>query len=139
MQVRTENNEFVSAASYAAEILLEGLGLEQVTEEDAQDALAELYVTGYNEEIETVFNPGIMAMQKASIAAIDRSALWERLKKFLCDFIKEDGSTIWGEIVEKVLEFVSGLIPGGILIKKLVKAIVKFIIDYGLGKLCPVA
>jgi len=138
MQVRTENNEFVSAASYAAEILSEGLGLEQVTEEDAQDALAELYVNGYNEESATVFSSGIMPVQKASIVAIDRGALWERLKKFLCDFIKEDGSATWGEIVEKVLEFISGLIPGATLVSKLVKTIVKFIIDYGLGKLCPV-
>nr|MBI1230297.1 hypothetical protein [Cytophagales bacterium] len=137
MLVKTENNEFVPAAIYVAEILSEGLGLEQVTEEDAQDALAELYVNGYNEESATVFSSGIMPLQKASLAAIDKGDLWKRLKKFLCDFIKEDGSATWGEIVEKVLEFLSGLIPGGILIKKLVKAIVKYIIDYGIGKLCP--
>lgn len=139
MFVKNENNEFVPAGSYAAEILSEGLGLEQVTEEEAQDALAELYVNGYNEEIETVFNPEFKATEKVDVTVINKRSLWERLKKILCDFIKGEGSTVWAEIIEKVLEFISGAIRGGKLIKKLVKAIVKYIIDYGLGKLCPVA
>lgn len=139
MFVKNENNEFVPVGSYAAEILSEGLGLEQVTEEEAQDALAELYVNGYNEEIETVFNPEFKATEKVDVTVINKRSLWKRLKKILCDFIKGEGSTVWAEIIEKVLEFISGAIRGGKLIKKLVKAIVKYIIDYGLGKLCPVA
>lgn len=137
MYVKTENNEWVSAASYAAEILSEGLGLEPVTEEEAQDALAELYVIGYNEEIATVLNPGIIAVQTVDVTAINKRNLWERLKEAICDFIKGEGSTIWGDFVEKVLDFVSIIIPGGGLIKRLVKIIVKYLINYGLGRLCP--
>jgi hypothetical protein len=137
MFVKTENNEFVPVASYAAEILSEGLGLEQVTEEEAQDALAELYAIGYNEEISKVFNPGILAVQSIDFRAINKRTLWERLKEAICDFIKGEGSTIYGEILENVLDFVSGLIPGGKLIKRLVKTIVKYIIGNGLGRLCP--
>jgi len=137
MHVRTENNEYVPAASYAAEILSEGLGLEQVTEEEAQDALTELYAIGYNEDIATVFNPGIVPMQKVDVGAINKQTLWDRLKEAICDFIKGEGSTVWGEILEKVLDFVSGLIPGGKLIKRLVKIIVKYIIGNGMGRLCP--
>lgn len=139
MLVRTENNELVTAASYAAEILSEGLGLEQVTEDDAQNALAELYVNGYNEEIKLVFNSGLIGVKAVDVTSINKLNLWERLKKAICDFIEGEGSTVWKEIVEKVLEFISGLIPGGILIKKLVKAIVKFFIDYGIGRLCNAA
>jgi uncharacterized protein (DUF608 family) len=137
MKVKTENNELVAASIYGAEILSDGLGLEQVTEEEAQDALTEMYVLGYNEEIGIVFNPSILSVQSVDVTAINKRNLWERLKKAICDFIKGEGSTVWGEILEKVLEFVSNIIPGGKLIKRLVKIIVKYIIGSGLGRLCP--
>ena len=138
MKVRTENNELVPTATYVAEILIEGLGPEQVTEEQAQDALAELYVIGYNEEIRRLFNPGIVGVQTVDAAAVNKGNLWERLREAICDFVKGEGSTVWGEILEKVLEFIADIIPGGMLIKKLVKVIVKYIIGNGLGRLCPV-
>lgn len=137
MYVKNENNQLVSAASYAEEILMEGFDFDQVTEEDAQNALAELYVIGYNEETASMFNHAHLDTQPKSIGAVNKTALWERLRKRICDFINGAGSTVWAEILEKILEFISEIVPWVGLIKRLVKAVVKYIINLGLGKLCP--
>jgi len=136
MYIKNENNQLMSVADYAEEILTEGFGLEQVTEEDAQNALSELYAAGYNDEIVSIFDPGFSGLKSLESTAFDKVKLWDKLKKAVCDFINGAGSTVWGEILEKLLEIISNIIPGGKLIKKLVKAIVKYIIDLGLGKLC---
>jgi hypothetical protein len=49
MLIKNENMKLVDLSIYSNEILTEGLGEGEVTEQDAQNALAQLYIS-YTEE-----------------------------------------------------------------------------------------
>lgn len=61
--------------------------------------------------------------------------VWKKIKKILCAVLNE-GSTA-AEIIKAVLEAIIGVIPGGIIIKKIVEKIVAYVLSLGYQRLCP--
>lgn len=136
MLIRNEQAQLVEAADYANEILNEGLGDENVTEQDAHDALAELFVLSEQDSPSLSFITGgyKAALAPLTTAAIDKGGLWETLKRTFCDLIKENG--LLEKAVDYILEAISIVIRLGKLIKPFVKRIVKYFLNLGFGKVC---
>lgn len=134
MSIRNENRQYVEVSAYASELLVEGLGEGEVTEQDAQNALAELWVANRQEEDQRLLvNKGAFAV--LTVQDVNKEGLWDELKKIFCDIIK--GESIFGKIVDYVLEAIAKLIPLGIFIKALVKVIIKFFLQKGIDWVCP--
>ncbi|MCX8534581.1 hypothetical protein [Chryseobacterium luquanense] len=135
MLVKNENNELVELKKYADEILAEGLGDDVVSEEDAENALAELYL------LQTQEQSKMFLMEDANftgltITSINKRGLWERLKSIFCSIVKED--SIIGNIVDVILEAVASVIPLGTFVKSLVKKLIKFFLQRGIAKVCTI-
>lgn len=133
MLVKNENNEWVELSAYANEILTEGLGDELVTEEDAQNALAELYLLHHQEQEQMFLNKS-ESSERMTIERINRGKLLEWLRKIFCSIIK---SGTFNDIIERVIEAIAGMIPFGRLLKELVKKIIKYFLQLGIDKVCP--
>ena len=60
----------------------------------------------------------------------------EKIKKFVCSILS--GESTINEIIDAVLDALASIIPGGIIIKSLVKKLLKFILDKGITKFCSI-
>jgi hypothetical protein len=58
----------------------------------------------------------------------------QKIKQFICGVLNEN-STI-DKIIDTILNALAAIIPGGIIIKWIVKKILKFILSFGIGKFC---
>ncbi|ANI90239.1 hypothetical protein A9P82_13630 [Arachidicoccus ginsenosidimutans] len=136
MLVRNEALQLVDTSAFANEILAEGLGDGAVTEQDAQEALANLYLSATKQMSERFWSNNTHAnMIALSISGINKINLWDELKKIFCSIIQ--GDSIAGKIIDFVLEAIAHIIPLGVFVKSLVKVIIKFFLQQGIGKLCP--
>jgi hypothetical protein len=68
-----------------------------------------------------------------SLAKLGESIL-EKIKKAICAVLK-GGSTV-SDVIDAVLDAISSIIPGGVLIKSLLKKLVKYILSIGVNKFC---
>lgn len=138
MLVQNEDRQLVSISTYADEILVEGLGSETATEEDAQNALSEMFVNANQLQSEIFFvNFNKEDAAAMTIAKVNKRGLWQKLKEIFCKIVKEDST--FNKIIEFILEAISSVIPLGIFVKALVKVIVKFLLGEGIKRVCPVA
>lgn len=139
MYVLNESNELVASHVYAKELFSEGFGFETVTEEEAEEALATLYDTSMKAQLNTLFMGN--DAEKTSLLAnyetlsFNRKKLWATIKEYFCRFIKED--TTFKDILTQIIEAIASVIPGGKLIKALVKIIVKYLFGQGIQIICP--
>lgn len=139
MITRNENLEIITSAALAQEIVMEGLDVQEaIMEQGAKDALADLYVQAYNLETSRspLFNKAFEAHSRAiTLDAVDKEGLWELVKKTLCRVLEE--SDLINAIIEVILDVIASVIPLGILIKKLVKIIISYLLKTGIGAVCP--
>lgn len=135
MLVRNENLQLVDISIYANEILTEGLGENTVTEQDAKNALAELYLSANQQIGSDFFIQELEAFIPLKIESLNVGKIWAELKKIFCSIVQEDST--FGKIVDLILEAIAYIIPLGVFIKKLVKVIIKFFLQQGLGRICP--
>ncbi len=77
-----------------------------------------------------------MGTMSAGLFGVSIPDILKKVKKFICSIINEN-STL-EEIVDAVLQALSSIIPGGILLKPLIKKLVKFIFEKGVGAFCAV-
>lgn len=133
MLVKNENNEFVELTDYVNQIFMEGLG-EIVTEEEAQEALAQMYLESARQPEMFMINK-TEAFSRISIESIDKFGLWSVVRKAFCK-IARSGLTI-DEIINYILNFIGGLIPGGNLIGELIGKIIRYFLQKGIDKVCP--
>ncbi len=137
MLVRNEDFQFVTIKDYANQLLEDGLGFDAVTEQEAEDALAELIELSNSQYYGNMFSGEVESLRALSYsvkALIDKKKLLKEVKKAFCKIAKDD-STFKG-IVEIILEAIGSVIPGGVLVVKLVKIIVKYLIGVGVKKIC---
>lgn len=140
MIARKENLEIISTRDLAREIVLDGFDTQEAvtTEEAAQNALADLYVQAYNIEIAlaSIYSQDFKDLNKTiTLASIDKSELWKLVKDALCDVLREP--QLLDKIIEVILGVIANAIPLGILIKKLVKIIINYLLSIGIGAVCP--
>ncbi|WP_142717850.1 hypothetical protein [Chryseobacterium rhizoplanae] len=127
--------KLVDLSVYSNELLTEGLGQGEVTEQDAQNALAQLYIS-YAEEQAKVFLVSNMHFTTLTIDNVNLQGLWTRLKEIFCSIVRED--SIFSKIIDFILEAIGQIIPLGIFVKSLVKIIIKYFLQKGIGAVCPV-
>ena len=136
MNVLNEQFQLVSTAVYANQILSEGIGESIVTEQQAQNALAELYLQNYDLQNKKI----ISANNKAVFPILNiedvKENLWETVKERYCETVKSEGTV--GKIVQLVLDAIAAIIPLGLFIKALIKIIVGFFIQRGIDSVCRV-
>lgn len=135
MLVQNEEGQLVDISAYAGELLVEGFGSEAVTEEDAQNALAEMFANANQIQAEKFFLNFNKEAEAMTIAKVNKGGLWQKIKEFFCKIVKEDST--FNKIIEFILEAIASVIPMGVFIKALVKKIVKFLLGEGIKKVCP--
>lgn len=138
MYLLNDSNELVDSHVYAKELFTEGFGFEPVTEAEAEEALATLYATAMEQQLNLFLEGGPFRetfMANYSALTFDKKGLWKTIKEHFCKFIKEDSK--FKDILEQILEAIASLIPGGKLIKALVKIIVRFLFGTGIKVVCP--
>lgn len=62
--------------------------------------------------------------------------IWERLRAYLCKVL--NAASTAEDIIEAILDFLVGIIPGGMVLKAIVRKILKYFINRGYEALCPV-
>lgn len=135
MLIRNENMKLVDISVYSDEILTEGLGQGEVTEEEAQNALAELYIAHAREQA-NMFLVNNLWTSALTVESINVGGLWDTLKKIFCSIVQADST--FGKIIDFILKAISEIIPLGVFIKSLVKIIIKYFLQIGIGRICPV-
>ncbi|UCA57743.1 hypothetical protein KB553_11785 [Chryseobacterium rhizoplanae] len=127
--------KLVDLSIYSNEILTEGLGEGEVTEQDAQNALAQLYIS-YTEEQAEEFLISNMYFTTLTVESINLQGLWRKLKEIFCSLVRED--SVFSKIIDFILEAIGQIIPLGVFVKSLVKIIIKYFLQRGIGAVCPV-
>lgn len=135
MLIKNENMKLVDLSIYSNEILTEGLGEGEVTEQDAQNALAQLYIS-YTEEQAEEFLISNMYFTTLTVESINLQGLWRKLKEIFCSLVRED--SVFSKIIDFILEAIGQIIPLGVFVKSLVKIIIKYFLQRGIGAVCPV-
>lgn len=133
MLIRNEKMQMVPIRAYVDELLVEGLGEGEVTEQDAQDALAELYLQNNRYQLEAFFEGN--GKEAFMAVNLNKGSLWEELKRIFCSIVQED--SVFDKIIEFILEAIAAIIPFGVFIKGLVKRIIKFFLQRGIEWICP--
>lgn len=62
--------------------------------------------------------------------------IWENLRAYLCKVL--NAASAAEDIIEAILDFLVGIIPGGMVLKAIVRKILKYFINLGYNALCPV-
>ncbi|ERJ60659.1 hypothetical protein [Sphingobacterium paucimobilis] len=132
MLIKNEENQFVELSAYADMLLQDGLGEDSVTEEDAQQALSELYLHNQQEQ-STYFISQPVGLTALTIDSINLAIPWRDFKNAFCNLIKED--SISGKIIEYVLQAIA-LVTGSNFILKLAKVILTYVLKKGVNRLC---
>ncbi|WP_343530860.1 hypothetical protein [Pedobacter sp.] len=133
MLIRNEKMQMVPIRAYVDELLVEGLGEGEVTEQDAQDALAELYLQNNRYQLEAFFEGN--GKEAFMAVNLNKGSLWEELKRIFCSIVQE--GSVFDKIIEFILEAIAAIIPFGVFIKGLVKRIIKFFLQRGIEWICP--
>ncbi|MFD0795548.1 hypothetical protein ACFQZX_18140 [Mucilaginibacter litoreus] len=133
MLLYDENLQQLSEAQIAAlkQELLTGLDTIAVPEQqELESDLADYYVQADAQE------KGLYQMESLAYKAANMGeTIFERIRKFICGFLAADSTA--SDIIDKILEAIASIIPGGIIIKWIVKKLVKYILNIGYQALCP--
>lgn len=134
-----ENLEVVNANSvsqFKQKILSDYMAMSEsekstVDSEEAKNTLMEYYNTA-SEITNDHYFPKSHHANKLSF--FGRLRLWRNFKKGICGMLQE-GSTV-EDLINAVLEVLSKIIPGGILIQFLAEKLVKYFLKRGYEKIC---
>lgn len=137
-----ENNELLSMNQVKLlkeEIRSDYLAAPLPTEEELELDLSDYYVQAQRTELQSLgYIASIKSIQSGgtfSRLGFGRG-LWIRLRNILCKILNA-ASTI-DDIIEAILAALASIIPGGVIIKWIVKKIVHYVINLGYQRLCPV-
>lgn len=134
-----ENLEVVNANSvsqFKQKILSDYMAMSEteksnIDSEEAKNTLIEYYNTA-SEITNDHYFPKSQHANK--LGFFGRLKLWRNLKKGICAML-EEGSTV-EDLINAVLEVLSKIIPGGILIQYLAEKLVKYFLKRGYEKIC---
>jgi hypothetical protein len=137
-----ENNELMTVKEISdlkQEIKNEYQTAPDANEEDLQSDLADYYLNAQKSDLAKA---GLMAeiktiqtSQTFSRIGFGRS-IWQKVKKALCTILS--GTSTIDEIIDAVLDVLSSIIPGGKILKWLVKKIVRYIIEKTVSMFCAI-
>lgn len=129
----------IDAVAFKAEIFNDYASTPLLTEDEIARELGENYLQAANavtplyyaqpEKFEAERNANLSTEQAGG-------SIWQRLKAFLCKVL--NGASVVGDIIDAVVDFLAGIIPGGIILRGIVKKIVRYFLRWGYDGLCPV-
>ncbi|MFP9116515.1 hypothetical protein ACLI08_01880 [Flavobacterium sp. RNTU_13] len=76
------------------------------------------------------------ARESSFSAAFTGGNIWQRLRRYLCKVL--NAASAAEDIIDAILNFLIGVIPGGMVLKGIVRKILKYFINRGYEALCPV-
>lgn len=139
MYLLNESLQPINAEALKKDILAEIENQPAVTEAEIEAGLANGYLTGISSTAKMISrSPDLFeAASKANFSPqLAGSNIWEKVRLHLCRILKKDSSA--SEIIDAIIEVLAGIIPGGVIIKILIKKILKYVLDMGYDRLCPV-
>lgn len=139
MYLLNESLQPINAEALKKDILAEIENQPAVTEAEIEAGLANGYLTGISSTAKMISrSPDLFeAASKANFSPqLAGSNIWEKVRLHLCRILKKDSSA--SEIIDAIIEVLTGIIPGGVIIKILIKKILKYVLDMGYDRLCPV-
>ncbi len=139
MYLLNESLQPINAEALKKDILAEIENQPAVTEAEIEAGLANGYLTGISSTAKMISrSPDLFeAASKANFSPqLAGSNIWEKVRLHLCRILKKDSTA--SEIIDAIIEVLAGIIPGGVIIKILIKKILKYVLDMGYDRLCPV-
>ncbi len=139
MYLRDIDFSLIDSNELVDELKAEVKTMDLVSEAELKYALSQMYL-----ESSKVVTPLYFSISEeyseAKAISFDRNAtgnnLWEQIRSYTCKVLHRDSNS--SEIIKAILDAIIMIIPGGIIIKILVKVVVKFFLDNGYAKLCPI-
>lgn len=122
----------------AKELVKEFGNLDDVTtptESELEQELGKYYEKALQAEAKS--NNFAISFTSNFAAAINVGGILKKIKDFICRVLT--GSSTVEDIIEAVLDALSSIIPGGIILKPIVKKIVKYILSKGIDTFCAVS
>jgi len=110
------------------------------TLDEVKESLAEMYQQASQATSQLYYSNLESLAQARTVnfsALLAGSNLWQKLRKFLCEFLTPDSTA--SEIIDKIVEFIASFIPGGVFISYLVKKLIRYILNLGYAELCPLS
>lgn len=138
MYITNERNELIDVQSLKAE-LANFTEAELLSQDEMEAELSTYYMSALNDDCNMygVASPALTAMaaDDFSVRRIGRGIL-RRIKEFICKVLGEDATV--DQIIDAILNALATIIPGGRIIAFLVKKLIRFVIDLGIGKFCAI-
>ena len=110
------------------------------TFEEVKESLAQMYQQA-SQATAQLYYSNLESLKQARSENFSISlasfSLWQKSRTFLCGFLSPDSTA--SEIIDKIVEFVASFISGGIFISYLVKKLVRYVLNLGYVRLCPLS
>jgi len=132
MVLTYENDELVDIEDIRAELVESINNGQSVTSEDELTNELESY---YNQALDVESEKYGYTVQRDFIGRIGKKILG-KVQKLVCE--TADSTTTPTELVDIILDVISSVIPGGIIIKPIVKKLVQFIVKKGVTQFCAI-
>ena len=120
---------------FKTEVLQEVDDVEPTTEQEAAEALTQLYDEADSVLKAFLFNETYVIASKTKENSIAIGNFWEKLRHYVCSVLRAVYTR--EELLEAILQFIAKYIPGAIVIKPLVKRILKYLLGLAYDSLCP--
>ena len=137
MYLHDENLELINSDELIRELLEDKTLLEgkKISSKEAEELLLEWYNKS------DYFISNILFSRQYLIMFEERrflrlGDLLKKLKKIVCRIIKDTSTA--EDIISAILEGIAVLIPGGVVIKTILKKIVKYFLERGYQKICEI-
>jgi hypothetical protein len=131
--------EQLNVKKVKSDILQQYQIVELESEAEIENMLAELYQQA-SLATESLYYSATENLKSAKSAAFSTAKagrnIFKKIKEYICKFLT-DGSTV-DDILDVILEALSAIIPGGVIIEKLIAKLLKFIVHKGIDAFCGV-
>ena len=139
MYLLNEQLQPINADTFKKEILAEIDKQSTVTEAEIEAELANGYLAGISSTAKMISRtPDLFeAASKVNFSPqLAGSNIWEKVRIHLCRILKKDSTA--SEIADAIIDVLISIIPGGVIIKIVVKKILRYVLDMGYDRLCPI-
>lgn len=141
MLLQNEQLELIDPKKLKEELLKDFKNTDLVDEESIENDLAHMYLSASNATASLYYTN-----EKIADFASNRALAFSfplagknilgKIRDFICKFLNE-GSTA-SDIIDAILEAIASIIPGGVIIKGILKKLIRFILNKGIGSFCKV-
>lgn len=142
MFLQDENLDLINSSELKNELLDSMEDVELASEQEIEKDLASMYLAASNATTALYYKKDKIAglvSQKALSFSFPKAGknVFGKIKEFICKFLNEGSTT--SDIIDAILDAIASIIPGGVIIKGIIKKLVKFILNKGIGSFCTIA